>query len=218
MKSSTRRQLLRVVAAGAALSMGKKPTKADPGKYCLLKGTMIATADGDRAVETLQPDHIVLTLVGPKPIKRVRTWLGDTEPIRVARGAIAEDVPVRDLHLSPEHCLFLDGALIPVKELVNDTTIAPGLPPCVSAIEYYHVEFETHEAILADGLWVESYREEGSSMTPFAPIHRYRGGREELMGLARRLASHVIDVRDSPQIAYDRIADRAAQTGYFGNA
>ena len=48
-----------------------------------------------------------------------------------------------------------------------------------------------------------------SKMTPFAPILRYRGRREELKGLVRSLISNVVDVRDPIQIAYDQLAKRA---------
>jgi hypothetical protein len=46
-------------------------------------------------------------------------------------------------------------------------------------------------------------------MTPFAPILRYRGRRQELEALARSVISNVVDVRDPIQIAYDQLAERA---------
>jgi hypothetical protein len=46
-------------------------------------------------------------------------------------------------------------------------------------------------------------------MTPFAPILKYRGRRQELKGLIRSLISNVVDVRDPIQIAYDQLAKRA---------
>ena len=51
--------------------------------------------------------------------------------------------------------------------------------------------------------------ERQSEMTPFAPILRYHGRRQELNGLARSLISHVVDVRDPIQVAYDQLARRA---------
>jgi hypothetical protein len=45
-------------------------------------------------------------------------------------------------------------------------------------------------------------------MTPFAPILRYHGRRQELNGLVRSLISNVVDVRDPIQIAYDQLAQR----------
>ena len=82
--------------------------------------------------------------------------------------------------------------------------------------------------IYAEGALVESYdgedrdnfsnfiqyerlygAERQSKMTPFAPILRYHGRRQELNGLVRSLISNVVDVRDPIQIAYDQLAQRA---------
>jgi hypothetical protein len=99
----------------------------------------------------------------------------------------------------------------------------------MSAIEYYHIDLGTHEVIYAEGALVESFmddegRESFSNfvqyerlygpegqpkMTPFAPVLRYRGRRQELKGLVRSLISNVVDFRDPIQIAYDQLAKRA---------
>jgi hypothetical protein len=149
-------------------------------------------------------------------------------PIRVARFAIDDRTPHRDLYLSPLHCIFFNEALIPVMYLINEATIAEGTPSDMSALEYYHIEFDTHEVIYAEGALVESYdgsnrenfsnfvqykrlygSEPQSEMIPFAPILRYRGRRQELRGLVRSVISNVVDVRDPIQIAYDQLAERA---------
>jgi hypothetical protein len=150
-------------------------------------------------------------------------------PIHVARFAIDDHTPYRDLYLSPGHCVFFNGALIPVKYLVNETSIAQGTPSEMSAlVEYYHVELHTHEVIYAEGALVESYdgwnrdnfsnfmeyerlygAEDQPQLTPFAPILRYHSRRQELNGLVRSLISEVVDVRDPIQIAYDELAQRA---------
>src|SRR4029077_6249142 len=134
----------------------------------------------------------------------------------------------RDLYLSPGHCVFFNEELTSVKNLVKTTSIAQGTPSEMSALEYYHVELDTHEVIYAEGALVESYdgwnrdnfsnfmqferlygAECQSEMTPFAPILRYRGRRQELKGLVRSLVSNIVDVRDPIQIAYDQLARRA---------
>ncbi len=51
--------------------------------------------------------------------------------------------------------------------------------------------------------------ENQSKMTPFAPVLRYQGRRQELNGLLRSLFSNVVDVRDPIQVAYDQLAKRA---------
>src|SRR5215467_11967831 len=182
----------------------------------------------------------VQTLAGRKTIKWIgynkftkeegRAWQDSVMPIRVARFAIDDHTPHCDLYLSPWHCIFLNQALIPVMYLINEATIAQGTPSDMSAIEYYHIDLDTHEVIYAEGALVESFfdgdserehfsnfvqyerlygAERQSKMTPFAPILGYRNRREKLGGVARSLISNVVDVRDPVQIAHDQIARRA---------
>jgi Hint domain-containing protein len=208
-----------------------------PGGSCFLKGTKISIPSGDRLVQELRIGDEVQTLAGRKTIKWIgynkftkeegRAWHDNVMPIHVARFAIDDHAPYRDLYLSPLHCVFFNEALIPVIYLINEATIAQGTPSDMSALEYYHVELDTHEVIYAEGALVESYdgsnrdnfsnfiqyerlygAERQSKMTPFAPILRYHGRRQELNGLVRSLISNV-DVRDPIQIAYDQLAKRA---------
>jgi len=249
----TRRQLFRITAVGAAsipiLALTRKSASAGSFRrvsppplarphHCLLKGTKISTPSGDRLVQELQIGDEVQTLTGRKTIKWIgynkftkeegRAWQDSVMPVRVARFAIDDHTPHCDLYLSPGHCVFFNEALIPVKYLINETSIAQGTPSDMSVIEYYHIELDTHEVIYAEGALVESYdgwnrdnfsnfmqyerlygAERQSKMTPFAPILRYHGRRQELNGLVRSLISHVVDVRDPIQIAYDQLAKRA---------
>jgi hypothetical protein len=214
-----------------------------PGHHpsCLLRGTAVSTPSGDRLVEDLRAGDDVHTLSGRRAIKWIgyskftkdegRPWQDGVMPIRVARLAIDDETPHRDLYLSPEHCVFFNGALIPVKHLVNQVSIAPAAPSGVTAVEYYHIEFDTHEVIRAEGALVESFlasedttreffsnfvqyerlygRDDESRMTPFAPVLRYRNRRERVQGLARSVISTVVDVRDPIQVARDQLARRA---------
>jgi hypothetical protein len=248
----TRRQLFRVMAAGAAsvpfLALDKKssaqiaPSVRPPPVHvhCVLKGTKISTPSGDRPVQELRIGDEVHTLSGPKAIKWIgynkftkeegRAWHDSVMPIRVARFAIDDQSPHGDLYLSPLHCVFFNQALIPVKHLINGTTVAQGGPSGASTIEYYHIDLGTHEVIYAEGALVESFfdgdseREHFSNfvqyerlygaerqpkMTPFAPILGYRNRRQKIEGIARCLISNVVDVRDPVQIAHDQIARRA---------
>jgi hypothetical protein len=208
------------------------------GNSCFLKDTQISTPWGDRLVQDLRIGDEAETLSGCKTIKWIgynkftkqesRAWPDSVMPVRVARFAIDDHTPYRDLHLSPLHCLFVNEALIPVMYLVNESSIAPGMPSEMSALEYYHIEFESHEVIYAEGALVESYDgedrdnfanfiqyerlygvERQSKMTPAVPILRYRGRGHELKGLVRSLISNVVDVRDPIQVAYDQLAQRA---------
>lgn len=116
------------------------------GIPCFVVGTLIRTARGDIAVERLTRDDHVLTQAGQaKPVRWVGVRRLDTSrhpepetvwPIRICAGAIAEGVPGRDLDLSPDHAIFLDGVLIPAKVLVNGVSIAA---QPMHQIVYYHV-------------------------------------------------------------------------------
>ena len=249
----TRRQLLRVTAVSAAsiplLALARRPASsavypcatARCSISCLLRGTKISTPSGERPVQELQIGDEVQTLAGRETIKWIgytkftkeegRAWQDIVMPVRVARFAIDDHTPHCDLYLSPWHCLYFDKALIPVKYLVNEVSIAQGTPSDMSAIEYYHFELDTHEVMYAEGALVESFidddgssrdnfsnfaqyerlyrAERQSKMTPFAPILRYDGRRQELKGVVRSLISNVVDVRDPIQIAYDQLAERA---------
>ena len=79
-------------------------------------------------------------------------------PVRVAAGAFGPGRPVRDLFLSPDHAVFVNEVLVPVKLLVNGASIVQVRRPMVT---YYHVELPEHAVILAEGLPVESYLDVG---------------------------------------------------------
>jgi len=66
---------------------------------------------------------------------------------------------MRDLVLSPDHAVFVDGVLIPVRYLINSATV---IQEQVANITYYHVELPAHKVILAEGLPVESYLDTGN--------------------------------------------------------
>jgi Hint domain len=72
-------------------------------------------------------------------------------PIRVARFAIDDHSPHSDPYLSPLHCIFLNETLIPLKHLINGTSVAHDAPSHMSAIEYYHVDLGTHEVLNQTG-------------------------------------------------------------------
>ena len=245
----TRRHLIKlgtaalplIVSAGCKMDdphLNHERRKNEQQHNCFLKGTRIATPLGDHPVEKLQVGDEVHTHDGVKPIRWIgydkfekseeSTWNKGVMPIRVARFAIDNRTPRRDLYLSPAHCLYIDGFLIPVVHLINESSIAAHMPSPINVIEYYHIEFDEHEVIFAEGTPVESYlptkpqnfsnfveyeRLRGiknqSSKTPFAPLVGYYGGRDELKGFCRYLISNVVDVRDPIQVAWDRIAARA---------
>ena len=141
---------------------------------CFAEDTRIATAQGAVAVQALRGgDQVLLADGGLAEV----VWLGhrkvdcrqhprpqDVMPIRVIAGAFGPGLPLCDLRLSPDHAVFVDGVLIPVRYLLNGRTV---LQESVSFVTYFHVELASHAVLLAEGLPCESYLETGNR-TSFA--------------------------------------------------
>ena len=140
------------------------PSLVDQVISCFAAGTRLATPSGPIAVEDLAVGGAVTTVLGGSG--RIG-WIGqrsvdcarhiDPEavwPVRIARGAFGENIPLRDLYLSPEHAVFVDGVLIPVRWLINGSAVVQVRR---ARVTYYHVELPEHDVILAEDLPVESY-------------------------------------------------------------
>ena len=80
--------------------------------------------------------------------------------MRVMQGALGDNLPRRDLLLSGDHCLFLDGRLYPAKLLINGMTIIRDLS--LKAVSYHHIELEDHAVMLAEGVAAETYLDTGN--------------------------------------------------------
>jgi hypothetical protein len=132
---------------------------------CFLAGTAIACPGGERPVEDLAIGDLVLTADGDaRPVRFVgrqtfATLFADprrTRPIRIAAGALGDGLPVRDLCVSPDHALLVDGVLVQAGALVNGTSIAP-MTDLPERFTYFHVELEDHALILAEGVPAETF-------------------------------------------------------------
>jgi autotransporter-associated beta strand protein len=136
----------------------------DTDTPCYLRGTLVETPDGAMPVEALAIGDHVLTLFGEaRPIKWIgrRSYAGRfaanraVQPIRICAGALDEGVPRRDLYVSPLHALFIDDVLVPAEKLVNGVSIVR----CsrMEMVEYFHIELDTHDVLLAEGAPAESF-------------------------------------------------------------
>ena len=86
-------------------------------------------------------------------------------PVRISAGAIAANMPMRALRVSPDHAVLLDGHLIPARMLINGASI---VQEPMQTFEYSHVELDVHDALIADGLAVESFLNVGSARDVFS--------------------------------------------------
>jgi hypothetical protein len=135
---------------------------------CFAAGTRIGTETGFTTVEALNAGDRVITAdgriepivwVGQRTVNCARHPKPETVwPVRVAAGAFGENGPARNIYLSPDHAVFVNGVLVPVKLLINGTSIVQVRR---SKVTYYHVELARHEVILAEMLMVESYLDLG---------------------------------------------------------
>ena len=235
------------VALGFGLAARSSPARAvcatAVGCSCFLSGTRIKTPEGEINIEELRIGDHVLTASGEaKPIKfigrrkvsreRAGPWKKGEGPVKISRFAIDGKAPHADLYISPTHAIYIDGILIPAGNLVNGVTIVADAKPEALSLTYFHIELDTHEAILAEGLAVESFRLDnqlthafwfdnadeyvrlygspGAPLVPFAPILRYRGSRQELASHMRSALAPVYDIRKPIEKVRDRIIDRLA--------
>ncbi len=137
---------------------------------CFLAGTRILTQHGATDVEHLRiGDLACLAGGGTRPIRWIGRRLLDPArhpaqaailPVRIARHAFGRNQPHRDLFLSPDHAVFTGGVLIPVRYLINGSSIQQR--PAPRRLVYFHVELDRHDVLLAEGLPVESYLETGN--------------------------------------------------------
>ncbi len=137
---------------------------------CYCRGTLIATPDGEAAIETLRIGDLVSTLsAGPRRVRWIgtRSYAGrfaasnpDVLPVRFRAGALGTDTPRRDLLVSPRHAMLIDGMLIPAATLINGVSILQDDVP--AQVDYLHLELDSHDVILAEGAPSESFVDDDS--------------------------------------------------------
>jgi hypothetical protein len=140
---------------------------------CFTAGTRLLGIDGEIAVEDISVGDVLVTVRHDGPEAGRVVWVGQRlvqisrhpkpdalRPVIIRAGAIAAGVPERDISLSPNHAVYLDGCLFEAASLVNGATIRRDMS--VETVSYFHVELDRHDIVLADGLPAESYLDTGN--------------------------------------------------------
>ncbi len=202
----------------AGLTVGQSlPYLVSAFTVCFLAGTLIRTPVGDVPVEALSIGDPVTTADGRTApvrwvgVQSVVTLFADplrSLPIRIAAGALGEGLPIRDLCVSPDHALMLDGVLVQAGALVNGTTIVreTAMP---ERFTYYHVELDDHALILAEGVPAETFvdnvtRRRFDNFAEYAALYG-----EAADAIAEMDAPRVKSARQLPQALRDRLSTRA---------
>ena len=242
----TRRNILKMgVLLGSAGLAKVNEARAQPAAsvcatavgcgHCFLRGTNIRTVVGERKVEDLAIGDLLPTMFGGlRPVQWIgrysikksdpaKAWAKDALPVRIARSALAPNVPHADLYVTAHHSLLIDGALVPAQMLVNGTTITRYEPES-DELEFFHVKLESHDVVYAEGAPAETLLNVDESFVNFADyLRRYGaparedgrcaplvriGGRAELKSRLRSALSPWIDFRDQADVVRDRLEER----------
>lgn len=163
---------------------------------------LILTEQGKTAIEDLSIGDMIETVDhGLKPIR----WIGSRRisaeelaanpklrPIRISAGAPGVCVPQRDVLVSPQHRVLLRSKLVQrmfkseeVLTAAKNLMSVPGISiaPVTEAVEYYHIMFDEHELVRADGLPAESMLAGKAAMESLTPE-----AREELIAIFPELS------------------------------
>jgi hypothetical protein len=118
---------------------------------CFCNGTRLLTDRGPIPVQRLAAGDRIVTADGT--IREVRATSRHRldllrhaeaermQPVLIRSGAIAPQVPQRDLYASPDQVVLLDEWLVPARLLVNGASISRD--PARKAVTYYHVSLDT---------------------------------------------------------------------------
>ena len=150
---------------GYNLSAAATSVVSSGGANCFVSGTNLLTERGAVPIEHLRPgDRVVTRFAGLAPI----VWIGHRRvapathpdpfrlrPVRIAPDAFGPGCPARALRLSPDHAVAIDGALVPIRLLVNGGSIAWDM--AARRVTYWHVALARHDLLRAEELEAESF-------------------------------------------------------------
>jgi hypothetical protein len=166
---------------------------------CFCAGTRIATPSGTCLVEDIQPGDIVRLADGRdatvrwlarQPVDTKRANPKEANPIRITKDALGDNLPERDLRVSPDHAIAIDGYLINAGALVNGTTIYQE-QNLRENFTYYHIETDAHDLILAEGVVAETFAD-FSTRDEFENAAEASDRKVDEMALPRITASRLV--------------------------
>ncbi len=136
---------------------------------CFAGDTLIATPSGEVRIDTLAAGDRVLTAdgrdeevlwVGKQTFRMIHGLYPQGDLVKISAGALGNGLPHRELTVTAEHAMVLDGMLVNAAALVNGKTIRLELAEQRNAeVTVYHVETARHEVLLANGAATESFVE-----------------------------------------------------------
>lgn len=170
---------------------------------CFTLGTLIATPNGEVAVETLKAGDQIITR--DNGIQTLR-WTGSRtmtkedlldqgrlRPILIHKGALGDNQPARDMMVSPNHRVLVSSGQVELLFEENEVLVAAKHLTGLDGVErvkadkvtYIHIMFDHHEVVLSDSAWTESFQPGDMSLKGVGQAQR-----DEILTLFPELATH----------------------------
>ncbi len=230
---------LRVISASEGPgSLGQPPIEnveiaAPP---CFTPGTLIATESGQRPVEALVPGDLVRTL--DSGLQKL-VWVGqtaygrdalaarpDARPIHIAAHAFGPGRPARDMRVSAQHRILVEGPLAELcfgepQVLAAAAHLVDGdrvrVDAAADVVVYIHLQCAAHEILISEGLPSDSFNPGAQGLQGFGASAR-RDLLSAFPALAQdaRLALPAARpiVRRHEALLWSRLRDGSRQRGF----
>ena len=168
-------QVISATEGPGSLGQGANPYTNIAYPPCFTTGARIRTPEGEIPIETLVVGDLVCThdhgqqairWIGKIPLTVAEVTARDTlRPVILQAGSLHAGCPHRTIRVSQQHRFVVRGwkaellfgadeVLVAARDLINDKGIR--LDRSNAAVCYYHLMFDRHELIWADGAETES--------------------------------------------------------------
>jgi len=197
---------------------------------CFTNDTMIDTPSGPRPIQEFRVGNLVQTANGPKEIR----WIGKrrvsaTEqrqnpklrPVTITAGALGDGMPHADLRVSRQHRMLATSPI--AKRMFGSSDVLVSaiklteldgihVEDGLGMVTYYHLLFDDHEIVTANGAPSESLFTGSEAMRAISP-----DAQEEIRTLFPHLFSQHIDPQSAAFIPdgkrQRRFVERIARSG-----